>query len=71
MANTKVHARPNGPYLVQGPFDLVDPAGNTISFPAGRIVALCRCGNAKTKPYCDGTHNSCGFVGKDPAPPRD
>ena len=67
---TRVHARPNGPLLVQGPFELVDPVGNTIRFGEGEIVALCRCGQARSKPYCDGSHNRCGFVSKDPAPPR-
>ncbi|MCI4343012.1 MAG: CDGSH iron-sulfur domain-containing protein [Thermoplasmata archaeon] len=28
----------------------------------GKVVAdLCRCGQSKTKPMCDGTHRTCGF----------
>jgi CDGSH-type Zn-finger protein len=66
----KIHARPNGPYLIHGPVDVVDPAGNTIQVPEGKIVALCRCGQARSKPWCDGTHNRCGFQSADAAPPR-
>ena len=25
------------------------------------IIALCRCGHSKNKPYCDGTHHSINF----------
>lgn len=25
-------------------------------------IALCRCSQSDNKPYCDGTHKSCGFV---------
>jgi CDGSH-type Zn-finger protein len=25
-------------------------------------VFLCRCGQSKTKPYCDGSHKAAGFV---------
>ena len=28
-----------------------------------RPIALCRCGQSSTKPFCDGTHRTCGFAG--------
>jgi CDGSH-type Zn-finger protein len=27
-----------------------------------KITALCRCGQSKKMPYCDGTHRECGFT---------
>ena len=66
---TRITVRPNGPYTVRGPLELVDPTGKSIQIPDGKVVALCRCGQSATKPFCDGTHNGCGFLGKDPMPP--
>ena len=45
---------PDGPYLVEGLTDLHDLDG-PIEADSGR-VALCRCGQSKNKPFCDGTH---------------
>lgn len=60
----KIQLRPNGPYLVQGDFTLIDEAGNEIQ-PVKK--ALCRCGGSVTKPYCDGTHSKIGFQGANAA----
>ncbi len=50
----------DGPLLVRGPFTLRDQDGNVID--AGReVVALCRCGRSRMKPFCDGTHKIGGF----------
>ncbi|QTN39212.1 (4Fe-4S)-binding protein [Cryomorphaceae bacterium] len=51
----------NGPYLVNGPVDLIDASGNTKT--ETRTVALCRCGHSTNKPYCDGSHKKHDFVG--------
>ena len=51
----------NGPYILEGPLEIVDPTGQTISIPAGKKAALCRCGGSVTKPFCDGTHSKIGF----------
>lgn len=57
---TKITPYRNGPYLVRGPFAIVDQDGNEIESKR-RIVALCRCGRSKIRPFCDGTHKTTGF----------
>ena len=51
----------NGPYLVRGPFRIVDQDGNEVEVTR-RTVALCRCGRSSTRPFCDGTHKAVGFA---------
>lgn len=57
---TRITPYRNGPYLVRGPFTLVDQDGNEIEVNR-RVVALCRCGRSRTRPFCDGTHKAVGF----------
>ena len=56
MAEVKITVRMNGPYWVDGPFDLVDQEGNHFEVRAGERMALCRCGRSKIKPFCDSSH---------------
>jgi CDGSH-type Zn-finger protein len=56
----KITIRDNGPYVIDGDFQLVDAQGNEI--PAVKR-SLCRCGGSTTKPFCDGTHSKIGFQG--------
>jgi CDGSH-type Zn-finger protein len=64
MPDVKITIRPNGPLLVAGPVDLVDADGKAVKIPEGKTtVALCRCGQSSTKPFCDGTHGKVGFDG--------
>ena len=55
----EIKVRAGGPYKVSGDFRLVDAQGNEIDTAAheknGTIV-LCRCGESKTKPFCDQSH---------------
>ena len=61
---TKITIRPNGPYLVEGDFELIDVNGAKVDTTArGPRIALCRCGGSVTKPFCDGTHSKIGFKG--------
>ncbi|HMP04354.1 MAG TPA: CDGSH iron-sulfur domain-containing protein [Gemmatales bacterium] len=65
-----IQCRENGPFLVQGPFTIVDHAGNAFTLPAGKTAySLCRCGASKNRPFCDGSHRTCGFVAADLAAP--
>jgi len=50
---------PDGPLMIEGPFTLLDAAGET-ACKSGK-AALCRCGASKMKPYCDGSHMNIGF----------
>jgi uncharacterized Fe-S cluster protein YjdI/CDGSH-type Zn-finger protein len=57
-ANTVVVAN-NGPLYAAGDLQ-VDGAENDM--PGVRYrVALCRCGDSKNKPFCDGAHADAGF----------
>jgi CDGSH-type Zn-finger protein len=58
----KITCRPNGPYLIEdSDVEVYDPAGNKIDTSARPRIALCRCGQSATKPFCDGTHGKVGF----------
>ena len=58
----KIACRPNGPYLIEeGDVEVDDPAGNKIDTSARPRIALCRCGQAAAKPFCEGTHGKVGF----------
>ncbi|MDX6610579.1 MAG: hypothetical protein QOF85_2504 [Solirubrobacterales bacterium] len=57
---TQITPYRNGPYLVRGPFTMVDQEGNEIEVKR-RVVALCRCGRSQMRPFCDGTHKAIGF----------
>ncbi|MBI4331817.1 MAG: CDGSH iron-sulfur domain-containing protein [Chloroflexi bacterium] len=69
----------NGPYLVSGGVPLteqlicVDAHGECTGwqeekvYPVTETYALCRCGQSKTKPFCDGAHLKTGFDGAETA----
>jgi len=65
----------NGPYLVSGKISLIkqiictDKEGNSIkwqtsnNYPLKDSYTLCRCGQSKEKPFCDGSHVKVNFNG--------
>lgn len=57
---TRITPYRNGPYLIRGPFTIVDQDGREVEVRRP-IVALCRCGKSQTRPFCDGTHKAIGF----------
>ena len=65
----KISMRPNGPFLVSGPFTLTDSEGNAFPLNADKpAIALCRCGASASNPLCDGSHKTCGFESDQRAP---
>lgn len=56
----KVRPMKNGPVLLEGNLEVCSGTGRTIN-RVGKVTALCRCGQSKNKPYCDGTHSKVGF----------
>lgn len=69
MGEVRIRVRNNGPLLVEGPFTLVDAQGNPFPLNASKpAIALCRCGASKNRPFCDGSHNGCGFQAGETAP---
>jgi CDGSH-type Zn-finger protein len=50
----------DGPYLVRGGAALLDAEG--AAYEVGETIALCRCGQSSTKPFCDGAHARVRFV---------
>ena len=64
MSDNKLIIRisPNGPARIES-------QSAEITLPDGSVVtkegpfSLCRCGQSNKKPFCDGTHKTCGFTG--------
>jgi CDGSH-type Zn-finger protein len=75
----KIKVSKNGPYLVSGKIPLqkqviiADSEGTATEWqPSTKYspqekYALCRCGQSRNKPFCDGTHVKVGFDGTETA----
>jgi CDGSH-type Zn-finger protein len=75
----KIKVSKNGPYIVSGGIPIqkqiiiADSDGTAIEWQSGtkyspqEKYALCRCGQSKNKPFCDGTHVKIGFDGTETA----
>jgi CDGSH iron-sulfur domain-containing protein 3 len=65
---TIIKVRENGPLRVEGDdVIVVDSEGN--EYPIDRRpFVLCRCGQSKTRPFCDLTHRAIGFQSAEAAP---
>lgn len=53
-----VRVRENGPLAFHAELNLAGATAESCSTRA----TLCRCGQSKSKPYCDGSHNAAGFA---------
>lgn len=60
MGDSTITPCKDGPYLIRGDFQLLDQDGNEIPLRR-QVIALCRCGRSRTRPFCDGTHKLTGF----------
>jgi uncharacterized Fe-S cluster protein YjdI len=57
----EIQAIPNGPLIVKGDAILRLSSGEIVEVKGK--AALCRCGESKNKPFCDGSHGPYGFKG--------
>ena len=60
----EIKVRKDGPYRVTGEIRLVDADGNAIDtapYAKDGTIVLCRCGQSKTKPFCDKSHKAICF----------
>lgn len=69
-----IRCRLDGPLVVELPADIrlrvIDHEGREFPLPAGKsAVALCCCGQSRTRPFCDGSHRTCGWKAAE-TPPR-
>ncbi|MDR0913244.1 MAG: CDGSH iron-sulfur domain-containing protein [Methanobrevibacter sp.] len=83
MNEKKIIIKKNGPYMVKGGIPLytieniIDENGYPIGYSEKKLVktgpnyALCRCGQSKNKPFCDGTHIAGNFDGREIAKVND
>jgi CDGSH-type Zn-finger protein len=59
--SAKITIRNNGPVRIEGEFTVVDQEGKPFDLGGRTVISLCRCGGSSNKPFCDGTHKTCGF----------
>lgn len=73
MAATRITVRNNGSLGIEGDFEIVDQEGKAFGLAGRTKLSLCRCGQSKNKPFCDGSHKACDFqsvlMAVDLAPP--
>lgn len=77
--DVKIQVSRNGPYLVSGKIPIreqiivVNEDGVPLDWREGKKYSaqekcgLCRCGQSKSKPYCDGSHIEANFDGTETA----
>ena len=61
MPATRITVVNNGSLRIEGDFEIADQEGGVFGLGGRSQVSLCRCGQSKNKPLCDGTHKTRGF----------
>ncbi len=64
---TKITCLNNGPILIEGDFEILDPSGAAFGLAGRTAIKLCRCGQSANKPFCDGSHRRVNFESVCPA----
>ncbi len=60
IKQTSISTSKNGPLVVKNLKTITGSNGNIYTIRE-KALALCRCGNSKSKPFCDGTHGKTGW----------
>lgn len=61
MGKVRLVVRNGGPLKVEGDVELVDGKGNAFDRGERSVILLCRCGNTRNRPFCDGSHCRLAF----------
>ena len=61
MPATRIIVNNNGSLRIEGDFEIVDQQGRAFGLGGRSVITLCRCGQSKNKPFCDGSHRAVGF----------
>jgi CDGSH iron-sulfur domain-containing protein 3 len=67
MPDVIIRALKNGPYEVEGGAKLFDHQGKEYQEDQLPPLYLCRCGQSKNKPFCDGSHTETNFKAEETA----
>ena len=62
LGKVKITLIPNGPAKVECEEAEIVMLDGSSKSKSGSF-SLCRCGQSNKKPFCDGTHNTCGWEG--------
>lgn len=62
LGDIKITLVPNGPAKIECRQAEITRPDGSMETKSGTF-SLCRCGSSTTKPFCDGSHKTCGFEG--------